>query len=93
MRVTVETIFALIDAFGGHRKQTIELDITPTVSAVLNKLTCIYGDTFHKAIFDENETLKVLIFLNGRNVLALQGLNTELNEDDVLLFLVPIAGG
>jgi molybdopterin synthase sulfur carrier subunit len=44
-------------------------------------------------VYKEDGRLFVGIFLNGRNVRQLQGMDTPLNDGDELRLMPPIAGG
>ena len=50
---------------------------------------------FKKALFDEKGNLskQIVLFLNGRNMLHLDGMATELHQDDVVNIIPAIAGG
>lgn len=95
MRVHVKTIFALIDAFGGHKSQTIEADGVVSVSAVIKILSEMYGEPFRTEILDEHDTLNgdIIVFINGRNIHVLEGLDTVLSDGDELLLFPSTVGG
>ena len=67
-----------------------------TVDTVLKKLAQRYGKRFVEYVYDgkTGEVRGFLQFLiNGRSVTALNGLQTELKDGDVLAILPPVSGG
>jgi molybdopterin synthase sulfur carrier subunit len=67
-----------------------------TVDAVLKALAQRYGKSFVDYLYDEKtgEVKGFLQFLvNGKSVVALNGLQTELKDGDVLAILPPVGGG
>ena len=67
-----------------------------TVDTVLKTLAQRYGKRFAEYVYDgkTGEVRGFLQFLiNGRSVTALNGLQTELKDGDVLAILPPVSGG
>lgn len=67
-----------------------------TVSKVLQTLSKKYGDCFTDYVFDRKTSgvkgfLQFLI--NGKSTASLNGLQTKLEENDVLAILPPVGGG
>lgn len=83
-------LFANIREFTGTKE--LEVD-SGTVSDVLKKLDEKFPG-FEKMIFD-GEKIKpyVNVFLNGKNVLDLDGLKTELRTNDEIAIFPPVSGG
>jgi len=69
---------------------------TVTVAKVLKKLAKRYGRSFVNYVYD-SETGEVRNFLqfliNGRSASTFKGLETELQDGDVLAIIPPIGGG
>lgn len=65
-----------------------------TVDEVLQALTDEYPDAA-KALFDENGVLRpfVNVFVNDKSIDTLEGRQTKLTDDDVVLLVPVIAGG
>ena len=66
------------------------------MDTVLKTLAQRYGKRFVKYVYDEKtgEVKGFLQFLvNGKSVVALNGLQTELKDGDVLAILPPVGGG
>jgi len=82
--------FANFREFTGTKE--LEMDGS-TVIEILKNL-CKQFPGFEELIFD-GEKIKpyVNVFLNGRNVNESGGINTMLNEDDVIALFPPVSGG
>lgn len=67
-----------------------------TVGKVLETLGQKYGKNFAEYVYDE-KTGKVRSFLqfliNGKSATTLKGLQTELEDGDILAILPPVGGG
>ena len=77
-----------------------ELEITvaegSTVKDILNLLTEKYGEEMKHTLFDPqtNEVRDSFqLLLNGRNIYGLRGLDTCMEDDNVLTMFPPVAGG
>ena len=83
-------LFANIREFTGTKE--LEVD-SGNVSDVLKKLDEKFPG-FKKMIF-EGEKIKhyINVFLNGKNVLELDGLETELRTNDEIAIFPPVSGG
>jgi len=69
------------------KRKEIEIEAA-TAREVLDKLKGLYGPSFEK------ELEHGMIFLvNGRDIAHLQGLDTPVNDDDVISLFPPIGGG
>ena len=67
-----------------------------TVDAVLKKLRQSYGERFVEYVYDRKtgEVKGFLQFLvNGKSAATLNGLETKLEDGDVLAILPPVGGG
>jgi len=67
-----------------------------TVEVVLKTLAQRYGKPFVEYVYDRNtgEVRSFLQFLiNGKSATTLNGLQTELEDGDVLAILPPVGGG
>jgi MoaD family protein len=67
-----------------------------TVDTVLKILAQRYGKRFVEYVYDEKtgEVIGFLQFLvNGKSAATLNGLQTELEDGDVLAILPPVGGG
>ncbi|HIE15218.1 TPA: MoaD family protein [Candidatus Bathyarchaeota archaeon] len=94
LKVQVKAFARIKDVLGSEVELEIHEDMT--VGDLLNELIKKYGDAFKRQIFNP-ETGKlqsyVRILLNGRDIDFLNGLETRLNNGDVLALFPPIAGG
>jgi len=85
--------------FYGHlkrvfqEKKQIDLSNASNIRALL--LVLCNSQERHDRIFDEygNVRQNIIIFRNGRNILFLKGLETELNAGDSVAIFPPTAGG
>lgn len=65
-----------------------------TVIHILESLINLYP-ALEKEVFTSDRTLKqfVHVFINGRNIIHEEGLQTVVNEDDQFALFPPVAGG
>ena len=66
----------------------------PTLNALLAVLAAEKGAAFEKRVFDGGKLSDTMIILvNGRNILHLNGVQTPLKPDDVVAVFPMVAGG
>ena len=92
--VTVHTMFDLARIMGRH---SAEIAVGPgaTVRTVLEALIAAY-DGLQGRLFDPGTgglLSYLFVELNGRDIRALQGLETSIQAGDALSVLIPVAGG
>lgn len=65
------------------------------VKDVIDKLIEIYGAPLKDLILDEDQKIKptIGIFVNGKNIQTLNGVETKLNNNDEVYILPIVAGG
>ena len=88
--------FATIRTYTGETARRIE-DTPADLRELLQALAQRYGVSFRRAVFADGtggEALNsaIIILVNGRNILYLQGLETPLHADDEISDL-PYGGG
>lgn len=97
MRISVR-FFTHLREITGKREETLEFPEgeAVTLDLVVRKLAKRYGKDFIEYVY-ERETGKVKDFLqflvNGRSILTLNGLDTELANGDVVAIIPPVGGG
>ncbi|MEM1524537.1 MAG: ubiquitin-like small modifier protein 1 [Nitrososphaerales archaeon] len=95
MRVLIKAFATLREILGSTGQIQLELKDNINVNTLLNILAEKYGEQFTRYIFNEKGELNpfVKIFINGRNIEFLKGLETELKNGDVITLIPPVAGG
>ena len=90
--VQVEFHAAIQNVFG--EKSTRVTQSSPLTVRKLLDVVCTSHER-HEKIFDDSGQLRsdVTIFRNGRNIVFLEGLNTELNNGDKIALFPPVTGG
>jgi len=77
-------------------QSNIELGYCENVGSVINSLTEYFGNGFKKVIYDpvlNSPIPNALIILNGIEVNNLQGLETQVKEEDTLVIISVTHGG
>ncbi|OGB93858.1 MAG: hypothetical protein A2Z31_01135 [candidate division NC10 bacterium RBG_16_65_8] len=78
-------------------RQSVQLDVKPgaTVRTVLEALIAEHGGLQGRLFDPGTGGLLSYLFveLNGRDIRALQGLETSVQDGDALSVLIPVAGG
>lgn len=76
------------------KTKEIDFEYSDTVDLLLHKLCDKYGNAFTRKVFIENElSNEIIILVNGRHIVHLDGINTHLNENDVISIFPVVAGG
>jgi molybdopterin synthase sulfur carrier subunit len=90
-KVTVR-MFTSLRALTGIRETKLDAEI---VQEVIDILSNQFGDKFRKMVLEPDGSLKSYfhVLVNGRHVRLQQGLQTPLNEGDVVAIFPPIGGG
>ncbi len=93
-QIVVQVDFhATIQRIFGTRSMRFDLYPASTVRQLLARLCTT--DRQRKSIFQSPETIRkeVTIFRNGRNIVFLNGLDTQLHGEDIIAIFPPVAGG
>ncbi|HHW91111.1 MAG TPA: MoaD/ThiS family protein [Firmicutes bacterium] len=84
--------FAHIRDCAGVREDTVQF--SGTVGELLLYLSNKYGNTFRGAVLAGNQVSdRVIILVNGRNIVHLDGVDTVLDEEDEVSIFPVVAGG
>ncbi len=95
MKITIRFLGAVQEATGSDYLN-IELFSGKVLKDLINKLDSMYGSDFREKVLDskaENINRTVTILLNGKNILAQDGLNTEIRDGDIVVILPAAVGG
>ena len=94
MNISVQVDFhAIVQQVFGEKSVRVALSSPLTVRHLLKAL-CTSPERHH-AIFGDGGHLRsdVKILRNGRNIVFLEGLDTELNNGDAIAIFPPVVGG
>ena len=95
MKIKVRTIALLKSLLG---QGDLELDLPPgaTVGDLLSQVAGMGGEELARYLAEPKEATPyapLRVMVNGRDIVALEGRQTVLNDGDEVLFFIPIAGG
>ena len=96
MNVTIEYLGYIKKKLGVERSEIIRLNKKASVYDLLILLSKKYGDPFRKAVYDPKDLeLKPyhMISVNGLLLNQLNGLKTELNDNDQVILMPIVSGG
>jgi len=94
--VTIEYLGYIKKKLGVERSEIINLNKKASVYDLLILLSKKYGDPFRKAVYDPKDLeLKPyhMISVNGLLLNQLNGLKTELNDNDQVILMPIVSGG
>lgn len=93
MRIILRT-FADYREITGTKEMLIDLKEGQTMGGLFTLLTCKYPP-LGRQMFQDSGGLKafVIVLVNGRNIEFLHGMDTRLEEGDVVALFPPVAGG
>ena len=81
--------------FSGRNRVLVKLEKPATVRKTITKLTEAFSSEFKRTLVDpelEDPRPNALILVNGKEIGALQGLETEVEDGDEIV-LVPVSHG
>jgi len=83
--------FATLRKITGVQEENIQAkNIRELLEIIIKK----YGKEFQNSLYDSNGFKKgVIILKNGKNIIYLNDLETELSSDDIVSIFPPVAGG
>ncbi len=91
--VTIQVMtFSRITQIIGKKQFVIEAE---NIEGLLSTLVSLYGIPFKQELYDENGLFKSIyrVLVNGRNINLLNGFQTQLYENDLVVIMPAIAGG
>lgn len=72
----------------------IDIEYCKTVEELLWKLCSLYGKGLEKKLFIDNKLSdEIIILVNGRHITHLNGIETPLENNDVISIFPTVAGG
>ncbi|MEM2105260.1 MAG: MoaD family protein [Candidatus Bathyarchaeia archaeon] len=79
----------------GKDSADVNIDKNSTVDDLLKQLCSLFGESFCSLVFRRNGSIaeNLVIFVNGKNILTLDGAKTKLADGDYLILSTPVAGG
>jgi molybdopterin converting factor small subunit len=95
LKIVVRSI-ALVKTLLGRGEMELSLADGATVDDALTELTQIGGETLAPYLAvpkEESAHAPLRVMVNGRDIAALAGRKTVLEEGDDILIFIPIAGG
>lgn len=91
-KIKIKLLKPFSDAVG---KSELEVDFNGRTLKDLLKVLVDRYPKLKKEFYTETDELTeyICVFVNDKPISALNGINTDLKNDDELLFFVPISGG
>ena len=83
--MTIMFYGSVLDQTGGNK--SLELENTKTVSALIDALAGLYGESFKKYLLGDDTCF---FLVNGKSILATGGLDTPLGQD-AKIEILPVA--
>jgi len=85
-------VFGNLAKIAGEKATFVEAS---TLGEALSALAAKYGETFRNRIYDENNKPRrfINIYVNGKDMRFLDGLETKLNSSDRISIVPAIGGG
>ena len=92
MNLKIKLLRPFSDAVG---KSELKIDIKGVSLEDLLKILVDKYPKLKKEFYSETNELTeyICVFVNDKPISALNGINTELKNDDEILFFIPISGG
>jgi molybdopterin synthase sulfur carrier subunit len=86
---------SVLEDFTKTKEITIPLDDNSTIKSIFGKLSDKFENSFEKYFVDKSGNLNkyIILALNGKDIRSLNGLDTEIHDNDEISFIPAIAGG
>ncbi len=86
--------FAGIKEIIGKKRLNLDLPDIDHVGELLNYLIENYGIELKKIFYEKGEFKgDITILINGKNIRFLDGVETEINDSDIISIILPLCGG
>ncbi len=79
-----------------HEKFLFEMNSTPTIQGLIEDLVVSNREQFQVYLENEDDlTLRrdAIVIVNGKNMVAREGLQTRLSDGDIVVFMIAAVGG
>lgn len=89
-------LLGIFQHLSGKKRFQLKIAKPTTVRLVVTKLTEMFSGEFKQALIDSqfgDPRLNALILVSGKEIGALQGLETEVKDDDELVLIPRVHGG
>lgn len=97
MSIKVEVrLLGIFQRLTGKKTHQARLQQPATINQLVAKLTEIFSEEFKQALVDSHLNIpqpNALIVVGGKEIGALQGLNTEIKANDEIILIPRIHGG
>lgn len=97
MVICVEVRFlGIFQRFSGKKRFKLNLEEPATVRKAIMKLTEVFSKDFRQILIDsqlDDPRPNALILIGGKEISALQGLETEVNDAEEIVLIPMIHGG
>jgi molybdopterin synthase sulfur carrier subunit len=78
-------------------REFVEVSISEdhTIEDMLKYLCDQFGEPLRSLVFKNGASVagNIIVFINGRNIVTLNGLKTKLKDGDQIILSTPVAGG
>jgi len=94
-------VVVIVKFFGSTRQASgidavdISIEHGESAESLLKRLVGRFGEELAHALYDSGTAMRkdITLMVNGRNIAALDGLNTKLHDRDLVFIFTSIAGG
>lgn len=94
MKIEIK-FFTSLREITSKKVEKLELQENTTIDELIILLSNKFGKKFKDYIFNKKGNIQDFLsfLINGKNINTLQGLDTKLQEGDVVAILPPVGGG
>lgn len=94
-KISVKFLSSDVKKASGKESLDLTINAGETVQQVLLLLGEKFGERFKNVIFSSEGLVRenLVVFVNGQNVMAKNGLKTKVKDGDQIMIFTPIVGG